>query len=491
MSARKKRLSLYHRKSSLMILLATLGVAAGVVLIGGKTNPGAPTQRPTPFGEAQLVSIQPFSGDGEMCEWTPASPPLPQGGIRRASASTSLFAAMSQQQESASGASEPRPSDAVREELSRRKPERLMKDPSAAFSGIAIDLKNNEVVLTDENNFAIMTFDRMENTPPRAKMSEPKRMIQGMEAYLEFNCSVYVDPFNGDIYSVNNDTLNWMTVFSREIKGNMPPTRKLRAPHTVFGIAVDEEKQEILLAEQDDHAVVVFKKNAKEHESPVRVLQGSKTQMADPHGIAIDPKAGLIFVTNWGTNNQRPNLGDPSVKPTRIGGVTRTLWPVERQYAAPASGKFLPPSITVYPKDAGGDTAPLRVIQGSKTGLNWPTAIAVDPDHGELFVANDTADTVTVYKADANGDVAPIRVIKGAHTMVKNPTGIAYDATHQELWVANFGSHAATVFKRDAAGDATPLRVIRSAPPDQPAPMMGNPHTIAYDTKREEILVSN
>jgi hypothetical protein len=26
---------------------------------------------------------------------------------------------------------------------------------------------------------------------------------------------------------------------------------------------------------------------------------------------------------------------------------------------------------------------------------------------------------------------------------------------------------------------------------DSPAPMMGNPHTIAYDTKRDEILVSN
>jgi DNA-binding beta-propeller fold protein YncE len=164
---------------------------------------------------------------------------------------------------------------------------------------------------------------------------------------------------------------------------------------------------------------------------------------------------------------------------------------VEREYVSAASGKFQPPSITVYPRDASGDTPPLRVIQGSKTQMNWPTAIAVDADHGELFVANDTANLVTVYKADANGDVAPVRVLKGPNTMIKNPTGIAYDAQHQELWVANFGSHAATVFKRDASGDAKPLRVIRSAPADQPAPMMGNPHTIAYDTKREEILVSN
>jgi DNA-binding beta-propeller fold protein YncE len=282
-----------------------------------------------------------------------------------------------------------------------------------------------------------------------------------------------------------------MTVFSRELKGNTPPTRKLRAPHTVFGIAVDEARQEILLAEQDDQAVVVFKKTAKDHDSPVRVLQGSKTQLADPHGIAIDEKRQLIYVTNWGTGNERPELGDPSVKPTKIGGVTRSLWPVERNHSVPGSGKIVPPSITVYEATAGGNTAPIRVIQGQKTLMNWPTAIAVDPEHNEMFVANDTSDMVTVYKLDASGDAAPIRTIKGQKSMVKNPTGIAYDAKHDELWVANFGSHSATVFNRTASGDATPLRVIRSAPIEAPSPMMGNPHTVTYDTKREEILVSN
>jgi len=213
--------------------------------------------------------------------------------------------------------------------------------------------------------------------------------------------------------------------------------------------------------------------------------------LADPHGTGIDSKTGLIFVTNWGTNNERLPLGSSSVRPRAFGGVTRTLWPVERNYAFAGSGKMMPPSITVYPKGASGDTAPLRVITGSKTGLNWPTALAVDSEHGELFVANDTADTVTIYSANSSGDAAPIRVLKGPTTLIKNPTGIAYDAKNDELWVANFGSHAATVFKRTAIGDARPLRVIRSAPPDAPAPMMGNPHTITYDTKRDEILVSN
>ena len=123
--------------------------------------------------------------------------------------------------------------------------------------------------------------------------------------------------------------------------------------------------------------------------------------------------------------------------------------------------------------------------------MNWPTSIAVHPDRGELFVANDTADTVTVYRTDSNGDAVPIRVLKGPRSMIKNPTGVALDLKNNELWVANFGSHSATVFPVDAAGDPVPRRVIRSGPVESPSPMLSNPHTIAYDSKRDELLVSN
>jgi DNA-binding beta-propeller fold protein YncE len=75
--------------------------------------------------------------------------------------------------------------------------------------------------------------------------------------------------------------------------------------------------------------------------------------------------------------------------------------------------------------------------------------------------------------------------------MIKNPTGVAVDLKNNELWVANFGSHSATVFPIDADGNAAPRRVIRSAPRGTPAPLLGNPHTVAFDTKRHEILVAN
>ena len=463
----------HHRKSPLILVFVLLAAAAVLVLSQGGPNGAARTNR---IGKERLVSWEPLPAmDGAACEWLPAS------------ASVSLAAALQQSPGDSGTSAPPHPSGPAREAVASRPPIYSIKDPHFAFAGIAVDPIRNEVVLAEENVSSVLVYDRLTNTPANAVMSEPKRVIGGEKTLLEYACSVYIDPATGDIYGVNNDTMSWMPVFGRDAKGNVEPKRKLETPHTTFSIVADEEEKELFFTIQDDHAVVVFKKDAKNEDSPVRILQGGRTRMADPHGIALDPKTGLIFVSNWGTSNERPPLSEGGGG----GNVDRPDFPVGRARAFLGSGKIEPPSITVYPKNAKGDTPPLRVIQGPKTQMDWPTALAVHPDRGEIFVANDTADSVLVFRADASGDAAPIRVIKGPRTMVKNPTGIAVDLKNNELWVANFGSHSATVFDIDAQGNVPPKRVIRSGPLGAPSPNLSNPHTVAFDTKRDEILVSN
>ena len=117
--------------------------------------------------------------------------------------------------------------------------------------------------------------------------------------------------------------------------------------------------------------------------------------------------------------------------------------------------------------------------------------MAIDEERGELYVANDMGDSILVFRTDAEGDVAPLRVLQGAKTGLKNPTGVYLDRKEQELLVANFGNHTATAYKLPAGGDVAPLRKVRSGPADTPALMIGNPGSVAYDSKREEILVPN
>ena len=104
---------------------------------------------------------------------------------------------------------------------------------------------------------------------------------------------------------MNNDTIDTLTIFSRQSRGDVPPTRELYTPHGTFGIAVDEQAEEMYLTIQHDSAVVVYKKYATKEDAPIRLLQGDRTKLADPHGIAVDTKNNLIYVTNHRSEERR------------------------------------------------------------------------------------------------------------------------------------------------------------------------------------------
>jgi hypothetical protein len=79
-------------------------------------------------------------------------------------------------------------------------------------------------------------------------------------------------------------------------------------------------------------------------------------------------------------------------------------------------------AVLVFAANATGNTAPLRTITGSLTGLNVPIGLAQD-SQGNLYVANRSGSTVTVYAPLATGNVAPLRTLT-APTMLA-PQGVA------------------------------------------------------------------
>ena len=458
-----------------VLVSLVVGVGAWVLLFGGARDRALTVSalkgsaqlaglRPT--GYPQLISVEPIpesQSDGEMCEWIPAS-------------SQERLVAILQQE---MALARPAAADAEGERNAvsiNRPPVRVIKDPYPTYSSIAMDPLTHEIFLQDENLYQILTYDHDVTTPPKASLSEPKRVIGGHKTKIEFNCALYIDPKTGDIYSVNNDTLDTMVIFSRGARGDNPPARELRTPHRTYGITADEEKGELYITVQDPPMVVVYPKSAKGGDKPTRVFRGNKTQLADAHGIALDHKRGLMFVANYGNWSEYKDGGGSSLP---RGGMKV------------GSGKYVRPSITVYKMDDSGDVAPVQTIAGPKTMLNWPAHMFYDETHEELYVANDGDNSVLVFKPTDDGDVAPTRFLKGPRSEVKNPTGVLVDLQTDELFVSNMGNHSATVYPRTASGDTPPKRVIRAAPVGAPALQIGNPGAVAYDSKRDEILVPN
>jgi len=452
---------------TMLALLA--GVGAGVLLTGRPQNQGLRRAAMRPAGYPQLVSVEPLpemGSSGEMCQWLPAS-------------SQTRLVALRQQERQEARAASGRTSVTL-----DRAPLREIRDTLPTYSAVAVDIQNNEIVLQDENLFQIMVYDRLTNTPLTAHMSEPKRVIGGHHTKAEFNCGLYIDPQSGDIYSINNDTLDTMTVFSRQARGNVPPDRELHTPHRTYGVAVDEAREELFLTVQDPPMVVVYRKHAEGEEKPIRVLRGNSTGLADAHGIGLDTKNGWMFVANYGSVAEYSDGGGSNIG-------TGTSFMSLGTAMIPGSGAYRPPSITVYPIRASGNTPPLRTITGPRTMLNWPAHIYADDKNGEVFVANDGESSILVFRVTDDGNVAPTRVLRGPKTGLQNPTGLFVDTVHDELVVANMGNHSATVYRRTADGDTPPLRTIRNGPPGKKALMIGNPGSVAYDTKRDQIIAPN
>lgn len=418
------------------ILMAVLAVAAGVFCLSG----GAP--RPS-LGLARLVSIEQLPDVGDAC-YRPVS---------AGSQTTNLFADFE-------------PAEVLADDTLdvTRPPVRTIKDTYPIYSSIAVDSARNEVILQDTNLFGIKIFNRTDNTPANSESTTPKRVIQGNATHCEYNNGLFVDEKTGEIYSVAMDTEDNVIVFAGGASGNVAPERILKTPHRNFASGIDDEKGELYVTIQYPPKVVVYRKDASGTDQPLRVLEGPKTYLHDTHGLALDLKRKLMFVGTWG------NSSDPNVA---------------------GSGKIYPPSINVYPLDAGGDTAPLRIIQGPKTQLDWPGGIVLDPDTGNLWVANDVGGDVLMFKGTDEGDVAPTQIIQGPKTGLNHPAGIAFDAKNREVWVSNMGNSSASAFSPSASGDVAPIRTIRSAPAGRQSVKFGKPQAVAFDSKRDLYLVPN
>ncbi len=355
-------------------------------------------------------------------------------------------------------------------------PLRQVSDPYPVFNGIAVDPENNVVALTDVNRKSLMSYSRVADSK-RGEITAPQHQIFGPLTNVGFVAGLVLDPERKEILALNNDIEDTMVVMPYDGHGNVAPKRMLSVPHQAWGLAMSRAHNEIAVTVEIQEAVVIYKRDAQNVEAPMRVVRGPNTGLADPHGVFWDDRNNEIGVANHG--NYRG-----LVKDVGAGCVSTGT-------AEPEAGEVRPPSITIFSGDARGDVKPLRAVQGEKTRLDFPMALAEDPTNNEMAVANNGDSSVLVFSRTANGDVAPIRVLSGPKTGINRPMGVAIDAVNNELWVSNFIDHTALVFERRASGNVAPKRIIRTAPIGTPSPGFGNPQAVAYDSKRGQILVPN
>ena len=155
---RTRGMQMRQTKARLLVLGVMVAIGAAMIWVQsvppGELRTNAERAGRRPAGKPQLVSIQPLPAwaDGEMCEWVPAS-------------ASAAFAPVFQEQQNqdvpARQGQAPTPTPAEVAAVNARQPIRMIKDNFPSYSSVAVDLKNNELVMTDESTFSILTYDRM------------------------------------------------------------------------------------------------------------------------------------------------------------------------------------------------------------------------------------------------------------------------------------------------------------------------------------------
>ena len=349
-------------------------------------------------------------------------------------------------------------------------PVRSLADPYPSLHSVAVDPDNNRVLISDSNRGGLLIYDRTSGNGSSGVV-EPITQVRGPATGMMFVAGVALDSRNHELFAVNNDIGDRMEVFPYDAEGNVKPKRILFVPHGSWGVALNRQREEIAITVEHANTVVVYRRDATLGDAPLRVLHGPKTGLGDPHGITFDERHNEISVANHGN-------WAPLTRAESLEGEVK-------------GGRFDLPSITTYSGEANKDEAPLRKIQGKRTNLNWPMGISLDPVHDEIAVASYGNDSILIFHRNDEGDIEPVRAIHGSRTVLAGPMGVSIDAKNEEIWVTNYREHTAAVFARTAQGNVAPKRIVRNALAGTPAVGFGNPGAVAYDSKRDEILVPN
>jgi DNA-binding beta-propeller fold protein YncE len=208
---------------------------------------------------------------------------------------------------------------------------------------------NDEIVVPNAHANAILTFRAGANG-----QEAPVRIIQGPATGLEFPDSLDIDVLNREILVPGHGVV---LVFPLDGNGNVPPKRALRGFETQAGrnsLAVDPINN-LLAVTGRDGSILVFDRSANGNVKPIRVIRGPNTQIDRINQMQIYPAGRLIVAAMPGIQGY--------MEPPRV-------------------------FVGMWSLDDDGNVAPKWAITGEQTTLKKPFAVALNPEHKEIYVTD-------------------------------------------------------------------------------------------------------
>ena len=173
-------------------------------------------------------------------------------------------------------------------------------------------------------------------------------------------------------------------------------------------LGIDPVHDEIFVPEGNQ--IQVFDLLANGNVAPIRVLKGSDTMLGAAN-VAVDPIHNrLIVVGSLGTREKAENN-----------------------------------QILIFDRTAQGNTKPLAVIKGRKSGIDGTFGVRVYPQGGFIAVSvngpqhtdPNPASYVGIWSINDNGDVPARYTVGGPYGMLKQPRGVDFDPKNKSILVSD------------------------------------------------------
>ena len=242
------------------------------------------------------------------------------------------------------------------------------------------------------------------------------------------------DPVHDEIV-VPNQFAQAILTFAGGAKGEAPPLRRIQGSLTQLirpeRLDIDPVNNEIVVP--NGNSIMVFSREANGNTAPLRIIRGPKSLLRGVNAVAVDPVNNVI------------------VAASQVGIMRR----VQNNYTPTAN------ALLVFERTANGDVAPLRIIDGERTGLHLINQLQVYPPKGWIIATQTTTDLeaepegvfVGVWSVKDSGDVAPRWKIGGPNSRLKKPRGVALNPRDKELIVADMRLNAVLTYHVPALFD--------------------------------------
>jgi hypothetical protein len=228
---------------------------------------------------------------------------------------------------------------------------------------------------------------------------------------------------------------------------------------TTHEMAYNPVRDEIVIPQVFGQSILTFRGGVNGEEAPIRVIQGPAAQLRGSSMLGIDAVNNEIFVPEGDHIKVFDLMANGNVAPKRILRGPDTLLGAanvaidhvhDRLIVVGARGDGGRESaennaILIFDRTAEGNTKPLGVIKGPRSGIDGTFGVRVYPQGGYIAVSvngpqhtnPNPASFVGIWHISDNGDVPPRYAIGGPYGRLQQPRGVDFDPKNKAIIVSD------------------------------------------------------